>query len=1260
MLSILRISHNRLLRVCMFMLFLTIILFTSIQVHAQDNIWTFEYKGGGAQKFEAPSTGRYLIKLHGASGGGKLYSNYTGTLSGHQMSGWTYGGNGGYIQGYIDLQAGETIYICLGEEGSRYTGGYNGGGDSDTGYGGGGCSSITTIDRGELKNFTGHTNEILFVSGGGGGLYDWDEGDSFIGGEAGNYPLANYILGQGIKGTGKLGGGGGGYKGGHLYNDVSTNGMGGNYYINNSKIYNTTLYDDGHRGNGDCTIELVEAINPKIIINLGKAGTINNSNVYEEDNLSIGQSFTIPTVNINTGYSIKGWRKWTSSGWQNCGSTVNAIAGTLVIEPIYQAPLDMDYSIKGSTLWINWAQEDSIDKEYIVQESIDGTNFYDIMSGAYGSNQPPQPKTYGASTGIQVYDVSLTGTYKIEAWGGQGGPDQAASGGYGAYTVGTFKLNRGDKLYIGVGGLGLMDGTPGYNGGGKGFSSGGGGGASHVSLNVNRGTIGNYNGYTSSLLMVAGGGGGASNQMPGGPGGGAGSGNGGYFGVGRDSPIGWHEGSDGGDGGGGGGGYYGGYYGFDKARSSTGGSSYIKSTATNSSHIPGNRYGAGQVIITPLDVIQPVDGNRANYSVYDRRAPEIPKNIRLTSELINIDTIRWDVSADFGNNAWYRVSSYRKDNGALLDRTQALKIESISGTKGYHYYIDRNATGIVTKNNTFTSNTRIDPDKSVYTQYLHIAAVDYAGNISGTAHFKIRPSFSITYDLDGGHYKEGETNPTIYSEDSDDITLNNPEQDGYIFIGWTGSNGDEPQDEVTIPSGSIGNKTYKANWAQENPFVTNFSLDGNKYKFNSTTYYVKQSDVFNIKFSSYIKNKAGLVIGSPLYTPTDNYIQIRNKDLDYIQNLNIQLDMNKFNSDEFEMLKNEENILKVDSVNNTRTKGIFGDIEGYHYLNTEAKSHLDNHLDKVNIYPKTSVITDKYNNSSKDFDNDKIMTIIADGEAPDIEDNIIDDGVYRDGRLPIKVKATDDNNESGIKQLKVEIENIDTGFKETIFNKNNVTYVEETEFEYVNSLGTKGLILKDNENYVGEIKVVITAIDNVGNESKIEKTVFVISLESVVKRMLPIIDNKGNIINDNKFKNGEQGELIIRTTGFVDQLDIKFEGKIRKLANEQGYEYGENVIIKLPNNGENKNYNIRTSPYTDPDTLKSRRADEYFFYIPKDTYESDEDDNTYYIMIVAHKKHKEITNILDIGLIGDKVITDTELEVEGKIESEIRTRIRER
>ena len=140
--------------------------------------------------------------------------------------------------------------------------------------------------------------------------------------------------------------------------------------------------------------------------------------------------------------------------------------------------------------------------------------------------------SYAYTKSIQEYVVLYDGIYQLEVWGAQGGVSSGALtsspnsfGGYGGYSTGYIQLKKGDILYIGVGGNGNLDG---YNGGGTGdryYSStlmdtySFGGGATHIALNTNRGTLSNYKNNTEEILIVAGGGGGAEHHA-GGSGGG--------------------------------------------------------------------------------------------------------------------------------------------------------------------------------------------------------------------------------------------------------------------------------------------------------------------------------------------------------------------------------------------------------------------------------------------------------------------------------------------------------------------------------------------------------------------------------------------------------------------------------------------------------------------------------------------------------------------------------------------------------------------
>ena len=81
--------------------------------------------------------------------------------------------------------------------------------------------------------------------------------------------------------------------------------------------------------------------------------------------------------------------------------------------------------------------------------------------------------------------------------------------------------------------------------------------------------------------------------------------------------------------------------------------------------------------------------------------------------------------------------------------------------------------------------------------------------------------YAIAYELGGGALKAGETNPETYTAETETFTLNNPTREGYIFAGWTGSNGTTPELTVEIKQGTTGELGFTANWTiEEKPTPT--------------------------------------------------------------------------------------------------------------------------------------------------------------------------------------------------------------------------------------------------------------------------------------------------------------------------------------------------------------------------------------------------------------------------------------------------------
>lgn len=72
--------------------------------------------------------------------------------------------------------------------------------------------------------------------------------------------------------------------------------------------------------------------------------------------------------------------------------------------------------------------------------------------------------------------------------------------------------------------------------------------------------------------------------------------------------------------------------------------------------------------------------------------------------------------------------------------------------------------------------------------------------------------YNIKYNLDGGVIENAKYN---YSIIDDDYLIPIPKKENYIFLGWTGSNGNIEEKDVTILKGSYGDKEYTANWKLE-------------------------------------------------------------------------------------------------------------------------------------------------------------------------------------------------------------------------------------------------------------------------------------------------------------------------------------------------------------------------------------------------------------------------------------------------------------
>jgi uncharacterized repeat protein (TIGR02543 family)/uncharacterized repeat protein (TIGR01451 family) len=94
-------------------------------------------------------------------------------------------------------------------------------------------------------------------------------------------------------------------------------------------------------------------------------------------------------------------------------------------------------------------------------------------------------------------------------------------------------------------------------------------------------------------------------------------------------------------------------------------------------------------------------------------------------------------------------------------------------------------------------------------EIMHYDTLIILGDVELTAHFK-PIDYPIRYHLNGG--ENDRSNPATYTVRSAVITLADPNKDGDLFLGWTGSNGTVPQRSVTIESGTTGELDFYANY----------------------------------------------------------------------------------------------------------------------------------------------------------------------------------------------------------------------------------------------------------------------------------------------------------------------------------------------------------------------------------------------------------------------------------------------------------------
>ena len=480
---------------------------TKCDIYFIENLtYEFAYTGNEEEALISKS-GLYKLETWGSQGG-SAYNGYSSpTLRA--------GGSGGYATGIVSLNKGDKLYVNVGGgadtitdrmvSGRVWPGGYNGGGAGKEYANGGGATHIAK-KSGVLSTLENNIDDILIVAGGGGGTSaDTNGGGYCYGGGGGGMNGVNgtkigtyysvkagdggkqdsgYAFGLGETPESKNdAGGGGGLYGGTIGNNNSSFDAcagGGSGYIGNSLLTNKTMYCY------KCT----------------------TSSEYATKTETTTCNEETPT--------------------ENCSKKGNGYAKMTYI------PLTIEYyvdNVKQDTLP---SKNNNVFKEITCDKSSNITWDEDNWSFSitdYKENDVCRiffsiSFTFAYTAEEQEFLAEKNGSYKLEAWGAQGGGNTRYQGGYGAYASGIVYLNKNDKLYINVGGAGTINaissGTTsftagGYNGGGNstsggdsGYTAGGGSGGGSTHIAKVSGLLSVLENNKNDILIIAAGGGGAN------------------------------------------------------------------------------------------------------------------------------------------------------------------------------------------------------------------------------------------------------------------------------------------------------------------------------------------------------------------------------------------------------------------------------------------------------------------------------------------------------------------------------------------------------------------------------------------------------------------------------------------------------------------------------------------------------------------------------------------------------------------------------
>lgn len=573
-----------------------------------------------------------------------------------------------------------------------------------------------------------------------------------------------------------------------------------------------------------------------------------------------------------------------------------------------------------------------------------------------------------------------------------------------------------------------------------------------------------------------------------------------------------------------------------------GGVSYINTdfaiTYKGSSDDRGNNSGGnGCVIIHGGDDIYTSNTSLSDVPAPDLAAPDPVDKDNMVFSNTKVNTgknqitgrVSWTKPADNGTTYYHKVEAYTiTTNAKDKSKTDVVYActsnitENILTTNvaNYKVVVDRNKntdptnitnyTDIIAAGGWGATRTTAYADYTLpgtaYPYYVHIVAVDKAGNVSPVTHYEVT----------------GNSVPGPDPEDPDILTGQ---------IGISAEYGNIKQDTKATDS----TRTFYVKADGKTPFLLTFD------SFINAPKQLPDFQISDLFFASG-KGADGQAFRVTVPSGTEMEQPYGDKEItkqDYVLTdplsaTDTPLSVPGFFTDaKVTGLKNSSVVIRNQ-----------GNTANTIYIGQRFVVPEDYNGKTVTVIPRAMAFdtgTDIYKESDPEKDRENGLTITADGEGPDVTvnnksgtDAIIEEilkVITSPDKSEIKITASD--KLSGLKDITVDIENRDN-YCEMSYSLNGAIASDGTGTLTINTEDFPFL-------YLGEVSFLITAVDEVGNETVIDYNFDNIKIhtELIRLRVDQHRDDDGDGLID--FKSGESGSLTIVTTGYVDRVKIDFQ-----------------------------------------------------------------------------------------------------------------------